>query len=69
MQEKNKNLEDYEAELKLLKNIDKVFDVIRVYRNQSNHPYNDLKGKEEAKLILNNTLYCLELIQKSGVFI
>jgi len=65
----DKGLEDYEEELRLLKNIDKIFDVIRVYRNQSNHPYNDLKGKEEAKLILDNTLYSLELIKKSGVFI
>ncbi len=64
----NQGLEDYEEQFRLLKNVDKIFDVIKVYRNQSSHPYSDLKGKNEAKLVLDNTLYSLELIKKSGVF-
>ncbi len=64
---KNRKLEDCDDKIKLLKNIDKAFDLIRVYRNQSSHPEDHLRGKEDAKIILDNLLYSLELIDESGV--
>ncbi|MEW6456731.1 MAG: hypothetical protein AB1410_08490 [Acidobacteriota bacterium] len=64
---RNKNLDDYEEELKLLQNIDKIIDFVRVYRNLSSHPYPFLRGQEEARMILNATFYLLTLIRDSGV--
>jgi hypothetical protein len=64
---RNKNLEDYEEKLKLLQNMDKIIDLVRVYRNLSSHPYPILRGHEEARMILNNTFYLLTLIRDSGI--
>jgi len=63
----NKGIDDYEKELKLLQNIDKIIDFVRVYRNLSSHPYTFLRGQEEARMILNTTFYLLTLIKDSGV--
>ena len=64
---RNENLDDFEEKLKLIQNIDKIIDVIRVYRNLNNHPYDFLRSKDEAKMIIDNTLYLLKLIIKTGV--
>ena len=64
---RNKNLDDYEEKLKLLQNMDKIIDLVKVYRNLSSHPYPILRGQEEARMILNNTFYFLTLIRDSGI--
>jgi len=64
---RNKKLADYEEKLKLLQNIDKIIDFVRVYRNLSSHPYPFLRGQEEARMILNTTFYLFTLIRDSGV--
>lgn len=63
----NKGLLDYEEALKTLQNLDKMIDVIKVYRNLSSHPYDFLRGKYEASFILNNCLYLFHLIMKTDV--
>jgi len=64
---KNEEYYDYEEKLKYLQNIDKLVEVIKAYRNLSSHPYDYLRGKEEAKIVLNNFLYITSIINKSEV--
>lgn len=63
----NKSLLDYEEDLKTLQNIDKLIDVVRLYRNLSSHGYDFLRSKSEAGFILNNCLYLFKLVIQSGV--
>ena len=66
---KNHNLVGYEEELKHLQSIDKLADLVKAHRNISSHPYDFLRGKDEAKLVLNTSLYILEKIGESKVFV
>lgn len=61
-------LEGYEDDLSDLANVDKILETIRVYRNMSSHGTNLLRGEEEAKLIMSNSMYVLKAIKKSGIF-
>jgi len=66
---RNKSLLSYEEELKPLQNVDKIIDTIRVYRNISVHGgYDVLREKDDAKLILNMTIYLLNTLKNTGVF-
>ena len=66
---RNKELSDFEEKLKNMQNIDKIIDMVRVYRNLSSHPYEVLRGREDASLSLNNSIYILNLLDDSGVFL
>jgi predicted CoA-binding protein len=63
----NTGLLDYEEALKTLQNLDKLLEVVRVYRNLSSHPYDFLRGKPEANFILNNCLYVFQLIGQTDI--
>ena len=66
---RNRELNEYEERLKVLQNADKIIDTIKVYRNLSSHGgYEILRGREEARLILNITIYLLNIIKNTGVF-
>jgi hypothetical protein len=65
---RNQGLLPYEEQMKELQAIDKMLDTIKVYRNISSHPYDLLRGSEEAKLVINNSFYILELLSRSGCF-
>jgi len=66
---KNKELYPHEEKLKNLQNIDLIIDTLRSYRNLSSHPYDVLREREDARLVLNDAIYILEKIDTSGVFI
>jgi len=65
---KNQNLLDYEENLKQLQSIDKLIDLVKTHRNISSHPYDCLRGRDEARLVLNTSLYILEKIGESKIF-
>ncbi len=65
---RNNDLDIYEQELRDLQTIDKLLDLIKVYRNIASHPYDYLRDKEEAKLVINVSLYILEILANSSVF-
>ncbi|MHA1757990.1 MAG: hypothetical protein ACTSVV_14550 [Promethearchaeota archaeon] len=62
------NFNELERDFKNLRLVDKLLDLIRVHRNQAAHPYTFLVNKEEARIVLNATLYLLTLLIKSKIF-
>ncbi|MDB9526780.1 hypothetical protein PN498_12340 [Oscillatoria sp. CS-180] len=65
---KNKGLLPYQEQLKELQALDKLIDLIRVHRNLSSHAYDCLRGENEARLVINSSLYILDKINLSEVF-
>ena len=63
----NKKLDEYEEEFILLQNIDKLIDLLRVYRNLTSHPNPANVRQEDARMFLNNTFYLLTLIKDCGI--
>lgn len=61
------DLKDYEDRLCDLANVDKILETVRVYRNVSSHGNSILRGGEEAKLIMSNAMYVLEIVNESSI--
>ena len=56
------NLEDFEVDLKTLVTTDKMLELLRDFRNLSSHPYELKREREDAKIVLDNTVYLLKNI-------
>jgi energy-converting hydrogenase A subunit M len=65
---KNKNLSEYQEKLKDLQTLDILIDLVRVHRNISSHPYDFLRGWDEARLVISTSLYILDKVEQAKVF-
>lgn len=65
-----KNLKEYQEKLKSLRGLDHVINATIFYRNENSHssltPIPQ-SSKEESRLVLNNTLYFLDLVGSSSL--
>ncbi len=65
---RNKNLSEHEEKLKDLQTLDRLIDLVRAHRNISSHPYDFLRGWDEARLVINTSLYILDKVEQARVF-
>ena len=60
---------EYEENLRNLQTLDILIDLIRVYRNCNTHPYDILRARDDARLVMDTALYIMDNINESQVFL